>query len=84
MATDISRINYNERDEKTKLEQRAIDDYIEDESPENLKRLKELKIKPDRVKKERQKKKLDRLQRLEQNMTKAERKRNKYLLDFAK
>ena len=84
LATDIQRINYNERDEKVKEDQRAIDAYIEDPSPENLKLLKELKIKPDRVKEERKKKQLDRKGRLEQNMTKAERKRNQYLLDFAK
>lgn len=84
LASDLTRINSNERGDKTRTEQRAIDDYIEDPSSENLKRLKELKIKPDRVKEERKKKKLDRLERLEQNMNKAQRKRNQYLLDFAK
>lgn len=84
LAADLTRINFNERGDKTRTEQRAIDDYIENPSPENLKRLKELKIKPDRVKEERKKKKLDRMERLGKNMTKVERKRNQYLLGFAK
>ena len=77
----MTRINANERNDKTRVEKRSIDAYIENPSSENLKRLRELKIKPDRVKEERKKKKLD---RLEQNMSKAQRKRNQYLLDFAK
>ena len=81
LASDMTRINANERNDKTRVEKRSIDAYIENPSSENLKRLRELKIKPDRVKEERKKKKLD---RLEQNMSKAQRKRNQYLLDFAK
>lgn len=83
LAGDLTRINANERGDKTRAEKRAIDAYIEDPSPENLKRLKELKIKPSRVREERKKKNLDRLERLEKNMTKKERRRNQYLLDFA-
>ena len=84
LASDMTRINANERNDKTRVEKRSIDAYIENPSSENLKRLRELKIKPDRVKEERKKKKLDRLERLEQNMSKAQRNRNQYLLDFAK
>ena len=84
LAVDVQRINFNERDENKKREQRAIDAYIEDSSPENLKRLKELGISGKRVKEERGKKNLTRLERFEQNMTKDERKRNQYLLDFAR
>ena len=84
LAVDVQRINFNERDETKKLEQRAIDAYIADPSPENLKRLKELGISGKRVKEERGKKNLTRLERFGRNKTKDERKRNEYLLDFAR
>ncbi|MBR5913985.1 MAG: hypothetical protein IKZ58_06455 [Selenomonadaceae bacterium] len=84
LATDIQRITYNERDQLTKEKQRAVDAFIKDPSSENTKRLKELVIKPDTVKKERERKQLDRLGRVQAGMTKAELEKNQYLLDFAR
>lgn len=60
---DIERIAYNAKSERTKLEQRAIDDYIADETPENRRRLEEFGISAKRVKAERRKKQLGILER---------------------
>ena len=83
IATDIQRITYNEKDKITKEKQVAIDAYIDDPSPENLRRIKELGIKPETVKKERERKKLDRKERLESGMSAAEKERNNRMLKFA-
>ncbi|MBQ7630637.1 MAG: hypothetical protein IJS81_10570, partial [Selenomonadaceae bacterium] len=72
LATDIQRITYNERDKLTKEKQRAVDAFIKEPTAANAKILKELGVKPDTVKKERERKKLDRLGRVKAGLTKAE------------
>lgn len=83
IASDIQRITSMRKKEATEEKQRAIDDYIENPSDENLKRLKELGVKPKTVKEERKKKKMDRLERTQSGMSKGAKKENKGLLQFA-
>jgi len=84
LATDIQRITYNERAKLTKEKQKAVDAFIMSPTTENAQRLKELGVRPDTVKKERERKQADRLGRVQAGMTKAEREKNQYLLDFAR
>ena len=83
VASDIQRITYNERSRLTDEKQAAIDAYLADETTENAKRLKELGIKPETVKKERERKKADRLQRAKAGLSKAEQKQYEKLYRFA-
>ena len=83
IASDIQRIRYNEKDKLKDEKQKAIDDYIEDPSRENFKRIKELGIKPETVKKERKRKKEDRLGRLKVDMSKKEQAEYRNLFKFA-
>ena len=54
MAGDIQRITSRDREQLNREKQKAVDAYILEPTSENLKRIKELGIKPDVVKKERQ------------------------------
>lgn len=83
LAGDIQRITSHERAILTKEKQRAVDAYIAEPTAENLKRIKELGIKPTTVKKERQRKKMNKLGRIDFGETKKERQQNQYLFDFA-
>jgi hypothetical protein len=83
IASDIQRITYNQKDEKAKEKQKAIDEFIENPTNENAKRLKELGVKPSTVKKERERKKRSKLDRIKVDMSKEELKRNKDLFRFA-
>jgi len=83
VGTDIERILKHDKSILNKEKQKAVDAYIQNPSAENLKKIKELGIKPDTVKKERQRKKLDRLERLEFGETKKESQQNQELLKFA-
>ena len=83
IATDIQRISSHDREILTKQKQKAIDSWIQNKTSENLRRIKELGIKPDTVKKEIQRKNADKLQRLYLSETKQEKLQNKYLFDFA-
>ena len=83
IAQDIQQITYKERD-KLKLEkQKAIDDFIENPTGENGRRLKELGIKPSTVKKERERKKRDRLGRIKVDMSKKDQRNRNDIFDFA-
>ena len=81
---DIQEALYNQRKETKDDKQKAIDAYLNDESSENLKRVKALGITPETVKKERERKKLDRLGRTKAGMSKEELKNNQFRFDFAK
>jgi len=83
VGTDIEGILKHDKSILNKEKQKAVDAYIQNPSAENLKKIKELGIKPDTVKKERQRKKLDRLERLEFGETKKESQQNQELLKFA-
>jgi len=83
VANDIKRITSHDRAVLTKEKQKAVDAYIENPTSENLKRIKELGIKPKAVKDERERKKLDTLSRVDYGETKKERQQNQYLFDFA-
>ena len=54
----------------TKDKQKAVDEYLDNPTTENAKQLKKLNIKPDAVKKEREKKNMDRLVRQRRKMKK--------------
>ena len=84
LATDIQRITSRDREVLNKEKQKAVDAYISNPNAENLKRIKELGIKPKTVKDERERKKLDKLGRVDFGETKKERQQNQYLFDFAK
>ncbi len=84
MSSDIQRITSHDRQILTKEKQKAVDAYISNPNAENLKRLKELEIKPKTVKDERERKKLDKLGRIDFGESKKERQQNQYLFDFAK
>ena len=84
LAGDIQRITSHDREILTKEKQKAVDAYIENPSAENLKRIKELGIKPKTIKDERERKKLDKLGRIDFGETKKERQTNQYLFDFAR
>ena len=84
MAGDIQRITSRDREQLNREKQQAVDAYISEPTSENLKRIKELGIRPDNVKKERQRKKLDKLERIDFGETKKERQQNQYLFDFAR
>lgn len=84
MAGDIQRITSRNREQLNREKQQAVDAYIAKPTAENLKRIKELGIRPDTVKKERQRKKLDKLERIDFGETKNERQLNQYLFDFAR
>ena len=79
---DIHRIKNNEQRKVTKEEHRAIDDYIDNPTSENLKRLKELKISPARVKEERKKKKQNSLERFQDTIPKKRQKDSAYLFNL--
>ena len=84
VTTDLRNIYYDAKDEQKGEKQKAIDRYLDDPTTENAKRLRELNVKPDTVKKARQQRKLDNLSRTEANMTKQERKDFKDLMKFSK
>ena len=84
LAGDVQRITSREREQLNKEKQQAVDAYISEPTAENFKRIKELGIRPDTIKKERQRKKLDKLERIDFGETKKEHQQNQYLFDFAK
>lgn len=84
VASDIQSLYYDEKKDRAEEKQRAIDDFLRDGSVENARRLKELGVKPETVKKERQRKKQNRMSRIESAMTKKERREYQDLLKFAK
>lgn len=84
VASDIQSLYYDEKKDRAEEKQRAIDDFLRDGSVENARRLKELGVRPDTVKKERQRKKQNRLSRIEGAMTKQERKDYQDLLKFGR
>ena len=81
---DTNIIINNMKKKKTDTRQQAIDDYLDNPTTENAKQLKKLNIKPDVVKKEREKKKMDRLGRTEKGISKKDRAATKAITDFAK
>ena len=81
--SDIQRITSIRKKEATEEKQRAIDDYIEDPSTENYRRLVELGVKAKTVQEERKKKKMDRLERIQSGMSKNDKKGNSGLIKFA-
>ena len=83
IASDIQRITYNERSRLTKEKQAAVDEYLANPTTENAMKLRELGVKPDTVKKERERKKADRLGRVQAGMSKEERERYGDLMKFA-
>jgi hypothetical protein len=84
VSTELRNIVYDEKEEKKGEKQKAIDKYLDDPTTENAKKLRELGVKPDTVKKARQQRKLDNLARTQENMTKKERKEYQDLMKFAK
>ena len=84
LATDIQRITSRDREVLNKEKQKAVDAYIANPSAETLKRIKELGIKPKTVKDERERKKLDKLGRVDFGESKKEKLQNQYLFDFAR
>lgn len=79
---DIKRIKNDEQRKATKEEHRAIDAYIEDPTPENLKRLKKLKITLACVKEERKKKWQNLQERLRDTVPKKRQKDSAYLFNL--
>ena len=69
-VADVERIMKRNNKKKQQEEQEAIDAYIENPSGKNGMRLKELGINPKRVQAEREKKKMDRTERLTDGMSK--------------
>ncbi|MEE1362852.1 MAG: glucosaminidase domain-containing protein [Selenomonadaceae bacterium] len=69
-VADVERIMKRNNKKKQQEEQKAIDAYIENPSGKNGMRLKELGISPKRVQAEREKKKMDRTERLTDGMSK--------------
>ena len=69
-VADVERIMKRNNKKKQQEEQEAIDAYIENPSGKNGMRLKELGISPKRVQAEREKKKMDRTERLTSGMSK--------------
>ncbi len=69
-VADVERIMKRNNKKKQQKEQEAIDAYIENPSGKNGMRLKELGISPKRVQAEREKKKMDRTERLTSGMSK--------------
>ena len=84
LSTDVQRIVGHDRALLNLEKQRAVDAFLRNRSYENLRKLKELGIKPDTVKKEAKRKELDRLNRVLEDETKKEKLQNQYLFDFAK
>lgn len=84
ITSDIRSLYYDEKDEKTREKQRAIDRYIDNPTTENATRLRELGVKPATVKKAKQQRKMDNLKRTEANMSKEEKKAYQELMKFAK
>ena len=80
--SDIERIIHARKAKATSKKQQAIDDYIDDPSAENTKRLKELGIKKKQVDEERKKKDMDRRGRTQGGMSKEAKKENERLMQF--
>ena len=85
LNSDVSRITTMEKKEASAEKQKAIDDFLEDSSTENARRLQELGIKPQAVEAERKKKKETRLERTAGSFSKKEQKagRRKEIFDLA-
>ena len=85
LSSDVSRITTMEKKEASAEKQKAIDDFLEDSSTENARRLQELGIKPQAVEAERKKKKETRLERTAGSFSKKEQKagRRKEIFDLA-
>ena len=85
LSSDVSRITTMEKKEASTEKQKAIDDFLEDPSTENARRLQELGIKPQAVEAERKKKKETRLERTAGSFSKKEQKagRRKEIFDLA-
>lgn len=85
LSSDVSRITTMEKKEASTEKQKAIDDFLEDPSTENARRLQELGIKPQAVETERKKKKETRLERTAGSFSKKEQKagRRKEIFDLA-
>ncbi|MBR1886717.1 MAG: hypothetical protein IJ812_09955, partial [Schwartzia sp.] len=84
VTSDVRGLYYDEKEEKKNEKQKAIDRYLDDPTTENAKKLRELGVKPDTVKKARQQRKLDNLGRTGANMTKQEKKDYEQLMKFAR
>lgn len=82
LSSDKNRIVYNDKNALQADKRKAIDDYIANPSSENFRRLKELGIKPDTVKKERERKRLDRTGRTEAGLSKNEMRQQKDFLSW--
>ena len=78
ITADIERIRKHERSKKTTERQRAIDAFLENETAENARRLKELGIKREDVIAERKRKQSNRRERFDQSLTKDEKKSGQY------
>ena len=84
IAADVQRIIYDKRDKLSDDKQKAIDAYIEHPTTENMRQLRKLGVKPETVREERKRKRMERLGRINSLLSKKERKENRDLLNFAK
>ena len=84
IESDIQRIVYDSRDKLTEEKQTAIDEYLDNPTSENARKLRQLKIKPETVKEERRRKRQTRLKRTKDSLTKQERKMNREMFRFAR
>lgn len=84
IETDIQRIVYNTRDKLTEEKQSAIDEYLDNPTSENARKLRQLKIKPETVKEERRRKRQTRLKRTKDSLTRQEKKMNREMFRFAR
>lgn len=84
VASDIKTISLTEAERKKNREASAIDAYIEKPTAENLKKLKALKIKPERVQEERRKKRMNNRERTIDGMGKDQQKNLKGLVEYTK
>lgn len=83
IGNDVQTIIHQENEDKKTEKQKAIDNYIADPTADNARKLKELRVRPDTVKEERQRKQMDKLERTAGGMSKKDAREYKGLFGFA-
>lgn len=82
MESDVKRISDDLKKDKGADKRRAIDRYIDDPTPQNLQRLRDLGVKMQSVREEMRKKELTDVDRARKSMTRRDRRDTDYLNDY--
>ena len=82
MDSDVKRISNDLKKDKGADKRRAIDRYIDDPTPQNLQRLRDLGVKMQSVREEMRKKELTDVDRARKSMTRRDRRDTDYLNDY--